>query len=62
MAIDNSEQRRMRFTAETKLKAIHKARRGVPVRQVCEKHETCPGQSGTIEIGWAVGLHRAQPP
>ena len=42
---DSTRQRRRRFTAEVKLKAIQEARQGgVPVRQVCEKYDIGPSQ------------------
>ncbi len=43
--IDSIKQRRRRFTAEAKLKAIQEARQGgVPVRQVCEQYDIRPSQ------------------
>ena len=42
---DSIKQRRRRFTAEVKLKAIQEARQGgVPVRQVCEGYGIRPSQ------------------
>jgi transposase-like protein len=42
---DNIKQRRRRFSAEAKLKAIQEARQGgVPVRQVCEQYDIRPSQ------------------
>ena len=41
----STKQRRRRFTAEVKLKAIQEARQGgVPVRRVCEQYDIRPGQ------------------
>ena len=42
---DSIKERRRRFTAEVKLKAIQEARQGgVPVRQVCEQYDIRPSQ------------------
>jgi transposase len=42
---DSTKQRRRRFTAEVKLKAIQEARQGgMPVRQVCDQYDIRPSQ------------------
>ncbi len=42
---ESIKQRRRRFTAEAKLKAIQEARQGgVPVRHVCEQYDIRPSQ------------------
>ncbi len=43
--VDSIKQRRRRFTAEVKLKAIQEARQGgMPVSQVCAQYDIRPSQ------------------